>query len=234
MEDDDDTAKTNSRKTKTRMYVPQHRWRAADAGLQASEDEEEPSDVSEAELEVAARGIATRKAPGVDGVPGLAIRTAALSVPEPFRDTFSACLREGTYPEQWKVQRLVFHPKGNKPPEEPSSYRPLCLLAGKLFERVLHGRLEAAIERAGGLSDNQFGFRKGRSTVDAIGRVVPIATDAISGTRCTKRMFAVIALDVRNAFNSARWDNILLTLQTMGIPLYLRAIVSSNLSNRTL
>ena len=40
-------------------------------------------------------------------------------------------------------------------------------IAGKLFEWIISVRLEAAIEQVGGLCDNQFGFRKGPSTIDA-------------------------------------------------------------------
>ena len=58
-------------------------------------------------------------------------------------------------------------------------------IAGKLFDRVISVRLEAAIQQVGGLSDNQFGFRKDRSTIDAIDRVVPVAENAVSGSRYT-------------------------------------------------
>ncbi|GBP72848.1 hypothetical protein EVAR_48832_1 [Eumeta japonica] len=53
----------------------------------------------------------------------------------------------------WKQQRLV--PKGKKPPEEPSSYRPLCMLdtAGKIFERIIHQRIDAVVDPL--LADNQ-------------------------------------------------------------------------------
>ena len=57
-------------------------------------------------------------------------------------------------------------------------------IAGKLFERIISVRLEAAIQQVGDLSDNQFGFRKGRSTIDAIDRVVSVVENAISGSRC--------------------------------------------------
>ena len=92
--------------------------------------------------------------------------------------------------------RLVLLPKGNKPPEEPSSYQPLCLLdiTGKLFERVICARLETAFEDTGGLADNPFGFKKARSTIVAIGEVVGFAKMAISGTRCTKRMCDIIVI----------------------------------------
>lgn len=52
---------------------------------------------------------------------------------------FNACLKEGRFPAEWKVARLVLLKKGNKPEGLPSSYRPICLLdeAGKFFERIL-------------------------------------------------------------------------------------------------
>jgi len=46
---------------------------------------------------------------------------------------------------------------------------PLCSGAldavGKVFEKLIFKRLNLAIEAAGGLSPNQFGFRKEKSTV---------------------------------------------------------------------
>lgn len=41
----------------------------------------------------------------------------------------------------------------------------------KLFEKMLMARLVVEIERSGGLSPFQFGFRKGYSTVGALKRV---------------------------------------------------------------
>ena len=121
----------------------------------------DPQDISEDELIRAARKITIRKAPGPDGVPGLVIKAGALNAPDLLRWTFNACLQDGCFLAQWKVQSLVLLPKGNKPPDEPSSYRPLCLLdiAGKLFERVINARLEAAIDEVGGLVYNQFDLR---------------------------------------------------------------------------
>ena len=47
-------------------------------------------------------------------------------------------------------------------------------------------------------------------------------------------MCAVIALDVWNAFNSAKWHNIMLALENLEVPPYLRRIISSYLADRTL
>ena len=61
--------------------------------------------------------------------------------------------------------------------------------------------------RENGLSENQFGFRKGRSTVNAIQALVDIATKARRGTGKRKGFCALISIDTRNAFNTARWNS---------------------------
>ncbi|CAB0039254.1 unnamed protein product [Trichogramma brassicae] len=93
-------------------------------------------------------------------------------------------------------------------------------------------------ERPGGLSERQYGFRKGRSTIDAIEDVVSAAArEAIAGKRWyrgTKKYCAVVTLDVRNAFNSARWDNILAALRRLLVPDYLLRIIANYFSARVL
>ncbi|GBO99419.1 Retrovirus-related Pol polyprotein from type-1 retrotransposable element R1 [Eumeta japonica] len=126
---------------------------------------------------------------------------------------------------------------GKKPPEEPSSYRPLCMLdtAGKIFERIIHQRIDAVVDPL--LADNQYGFRKGRSTLDAISLVVNTAKEAIAGTRWkggAKKYCLVAALDIRNAFNSANWDCIMQALDEKNVPAYLRRLVVSYFTDRVL
>ena len=88
-----------------------------------------------------------------------------------------------------------------------------------------------------GLSDKHFGFRKAKLTVDAIDTVMDIARRAIEGKRWirgSKEYCAVITLNVKNAFNSAQWGQILEALSTMDIPVYIREMIASYFSDRTL
>ncbi|CAB0036374.1 unnamed protein product [Trichogramma brassicae] len=97
--------------------------------------------------------------------------------------------------------------------------------------------LEAFTERPGSLSERQYGFRKGRSTIDAIEDVISTARNAVTGRRWfrgTKKYCAVVTLDVRNAFNSARWDNILAALRRLLVPDDLLRIIASYFSARVL
>ncbi|CAB0040703.1 unnamed protein product [Trichogramma brassicae] len=191
------------------------------------------------ELKGAQSRIKERSAPGPDGVPNMALKLAVATRPDIFLRVYTMCLETGVFPSAWKRQRLVLLPKPGKPPDEPSSYRPLYMLdtAGKILERIICDRLEAFTERPGGLSERQYGFRKGRSTIDAIQDVISTAREAITGKRWyrgTKEYCAVVTLDVRNAFNSARWDNILAALRRLLVPDYLLRIIASYFSARVL
>ncbi|OXU30899.1 hypothetical protein TSAR_011503 [Trichomalopsis sarcophagae] len=56
--------------------------------------------------------------------------------PDVFVDLYNSCLDEGTFPKNWKKQRLVLLPKGDEQPGEASLYRPLCMLdtLGKILD----------------------------------------------------------------------------------------------------
>ncbi|CAB0034711.1 unnamed protein product [Trichogramma brassicae] len=74
----------------------------------------------------------------------------------------------------------------------------------------------------------------------------PTAPDLVRRTHCpishqckrwhrgTKKYCAIITLDVRNAFNSARWDKILTALSQMEVPAYLQRMVSNYFRGRVL
>ena len=91
----------------------------------------------------------------MDNIPNVAFKTAVNAIPETFLDMYNKCLAEGTFPERWKRQRLVLvHLCGNIPPDEPSSYRSLCMLdsSGKMLELFLFNWIEAAVGHL--LADN--------------------------------------------------------------------------------
>jgi len=101
---------------------------------------------------------------------------------------------------------LVLLPKAGREAGTPSAYRPICLLdeVGKIFERILATRLTQHLSREGDLHEEQYGFREGRSTIDAIKRVRSLAEAATS----EGRVCMTISLDIKNAFNTLSWDRV--------------------------
>nr|CAI5867911.1 unnamed protein product [Callosobruchus analis] len=141
------------------------------------------------------------KAPGPDGIPTEVVKLFA----ERFLD---ACLHmmnrlflQDTFPKIWKTAKLVLIDKEKKSGQIKADQRPLCLVGamGKLFGHLLVIRLKEGVDAKGELSENQYGFVEGRSTVDALLRVKNI-TDANDAKPHRNREFcSLVAL----AFNSA-------------------------------
>jgi len=71
---------------------------------------------------------------------------------------------------------------------------------------MIKGRLEKHLSENEDLNDRQFGFRKGRSTVDAIQKVMDTVDKSGSGPWYKRKLCVVVALDVANAFNSKGWS----------------------------
>lgn len=145
-----------------------------------------------------------------------------------YRGLYDGCLKTGIFSKRWKTAKLVLI---KKPDSEASSYRPLCLLneQGKVLERVIKGRIEEHMqERGERLSGNQFGFRKGVSTVDAIMKVRRMVEEKLG------KGLEVIAmsLNIRNAFNSIEWGEIRRAMERRSFPAYLQRIIGNYLSDR--
>lgn len=189
---------------------------------------------TESELLTATNRVKSNKAPGPGRILPEVLKKVAQLRPNYVLSVYNRLAKDGHFPRQWKKATLILLRKGNKPIDRPTSFRPVCLLdaEGKLYEQLLLGRLRDELKKNGDLSDKQYGFREGRQTVDAIMRVVSHAREAGNYSCRNRRFFAVITLDVRNAFNSVPWQVILDATRKKGIKEGLIKILASYLSER--
>ena len=185
------------------------------------------------ELKRAGGTLKANTAPEIDGVPNKILKEVIGEYPEILLEAFNSCLREERFFVDWKKKRLVLLRKGNKPLGDASSYRPICLFdtIGRLLEEMFLQRLQGHMVGENSLSENQFGFRKGRSTVDAIQAVVDIATKARRGTGKRKGFCALISIDIYNAFNTARWTICIEAKVRKKVPDYLLRTIDDYLSD---
>jgi len=190
--------------------------------------------VSDEELRGAVKRMRAKiRAPGPSGIPGRAWAASVVVTAGHLRQLFTDCLRGGVFPQPWRRAKLVLLRKEGKPADSPSGYRPICLLdeEAKLFERIVAGRLVQHLEETGpGLHEHQFGFREGRSTIDAILRVRTYAERAVQ----EGRVAVCVSLDISNAFNTLPWDRIGGALYHHGVPPYLRRVLRGYFSDRWL
>jgi len=106
--------------------------------------------------------------------------------------------------------------------------------AGKLLERLVLARLNQHLDDTGQKSEDQYGFRSGRSTLYAIERIIQAVRGAATGAVQHRNICVVVSLDVRNAFNAAPWKKVDAALRASHVPSYLNRILCSYLEERNL
>lgn len=68
------------------------------------------------------------------------------------------------------------------------------------------------------LADNQYGFRTGKSTIEAVQQVIK---------RTGHVWLAMVCIDIKNAFKTAKWTLIIQKLKDCGTPDCLVNLISS-------
>jgi hypothetical protein len=142
---------------------------------------------------------------------------------------FNAVLRITHFPIQWKLSIIVMVLKPNKPPHNPTSYRPISLLPviSKLFERLLLPRIISCLQNSQVIPHHQFGFRSNHSTIQQLQRVIDFVANGLE-----KKLYSVgVFLDISAAFDRVWHDGLLLKLKHVLPDSYFR-IVRSFLDER--
>ena len=137
---------------------------------------------------------------------------------------FSLCLRNGKW--LWNASNIVFLKKeGKSSYSKAGSYRPISISSyfGKLYERILAGRLETYLHSIGLLDSNQEGFSKGRNTIRYLHRL----TAGIKGDIMKKLTVLCLFIDFEKAFDSVWKKGLIVKLWKVGVHgCYLRTIDS--------
>ena len=117
-------------------------------------------------------------APGNDGITSIMLRHLSQKALLYLTRLFNHLLHRGYFPNVWKHAKVIPNPKPNKPPTDPTSYRPNSLLSttGKLFERIITNRLTTLLNQLHLIPDEEFGFRKKHSTVSQLTRITDYIT----------------------------------------------------------
>ena len=108
-------------------------------------------------------------------------------------EIYNATLASGKFPNIWKKAKIILILKPGKDHLRPGNYRPISLLEvpAKLFEKLINIRLTNYLETNELYSARQMGFRKGRSTQEAIMLISSMITAAREADRennyCTER-----------------------------------------------
>jgi len=150
-------------------------WRAQKEGGEMHKE------ITEEDIRKAVYDQPTNKAPGPDRLRFKAIRLLWEWDPTRVVQIVKTSFRLEIHPRAWKEAKGVVILKPNKPDYGiAKAYRVITLLncLGKLVEKVAANAIAEKCERERLLHDGQFGCRKRRSAIDAVGRLMKRVEDA--------------------------------------------------------
>lgn len=170
--------------------------------------------------------------PGEDGIPYSFIVSLSDSTLLKFLEIINSIMASGSIPASWKSQTIIPILKPNKPSSEPSSYRPIALssVLAKIAEHLVKIRLEWFIESNNLLAPSQYGFRKGRGTLDSLSIVTTDVRLAFSNNQSVLAAF----LDIHSAYDNVLVSVLKNKLILLNVPCMLVNFIINILSERSI
>lgn len=163
------------------------------------------------------------------GLSNKVIKLTIEYIQEPLAFIFSKCLELGYFADSLKISKVIpVFKNGDK--QLPQNYRPISivLIFSKIFESIMYEQLSFYFEYFNLTSESQFGFRPGRSTTNAVMKIVDHTLRAFDN----KESVALSLLDLSKAFDCIPFSFILQKLKFYGISSDACRIITSYLENR--
>jgi len=178
---------------------------------EADTDEKGPH-ILQSVVEKAIKEMRNRKATGDDDIPGdvlKLLRIGGLNIMTKLNDTI---YNSGEWPQDFTEVTMIALKKKTKATKY-SGYHMISLIAhtATIIAKILRGRIEKKIE--GVLGEEQFGFRRGKGTRDAIGMMRTIAEQTLE----IDEELCVCFIDWQKAFDRVNWTKLMQILKRIGI-----------------
>ena len=141
----------------------------------------------------------------------------------------NSCFKKSIFPSCLKIGRVIqIYKTGDRC--EPSNYRPITTLPylSKLFEMCLSVRLVKYFEKFSLLTELQFGFRKQRSTSDAVTEFCKLVYNSFD----SKNYLGGVLIDFKKAFDTISHKILLDKLHNYGIRGFPLQLIRNYLCNR--
>jgi Reverse transcriptase (RNA-dependent DNA polymerase) len=170
--------------------------------------------------------------PGPDNINYEMVKQLGEKETEKLLGAYNSMWQLGSFPAEWRTALIIPIKKPGKDPEDPGSYRPISLTSclGKIMEKMVNRRLVHILEERNLIPDQQYGFRRGRSTTD----VLNILQSEISLSFLERKHLALISLDLSKAYDTCWRYGIIKWLNERQIDGRLLQFIVGFLQNRSL
>ena len=139
------------------------------------------------------------KSTGPNGIPTEILNMINFVISIPLSKIINICIRTGKHPEKLKLAHVIpIFKKGCR--LLVSNYRPISLLSNinKIFEKIMHKRIYAFLDKFNLLYELQFGFRSKYSTSHALIHMTETIRSALDSGFVTCGIF----VDFQKAFDT--------------------------------
>ena len=158
--------------------------------------------------------LKTDSAPGMDQISTKLIKLAVSEITEPLTHIINLIFKCGRVPEHFKKSIIIpIHKSGST--KNIENFRPISLINNfaKVFEKCLKDRLIKFYNTFDILAKNQFGFKEGCSTTDAM---YCLTSEIINNLNENKKCLAIF-LDLSKAFDTVHHEQLIDVLMRYGI-----------------
>ena len=120
------------------------------------------------------------------------------SIKEPFTYICNLSFMNGIFPEKMKTSKVIpLFKSGTR--KHFNNYRPVCILSqfSKILEKLFEKRLQSFIDKHSILSNSQYGFRSGCSTVSVLIELVEKVSSTVDNKKAAIGVFIDLKKSVR-------------------------------------
>src|ERR1043165_833317 len=176
------------------------------------------------EVLAAIRDMKNNKAEGMDNIPIEILRNLGDRATDELVRICQDIYRTGVWPEDF-LQTIVIPIKKKHNAVTCEDHRTISLLthASKIMIKIITKRLQSRAEADKCLGDDQFGFRKGRGTRDAVAALRILTERSIQHSQDVYVCF----VDYEKAFDRVDWKKLMRALRRMGVDWRDRRLIGS-------
>ncbi|KAG5666863.1 hypothetical protein PVAND_014871 [Polypedilum vanderplanki] len=186
------------------------------------------AEIDEERVNVLLKNLAINKSTGSDEIPvrvwrELEEHSSIITI------LINRVLNDGIYPLSLKVAKVIPVFKGGDS-TLLKNYRPISILPAinKILEKVIYDQMIDHMNKYELFPPLQYGFREGRSTNDAVNKVLSFISDA----RDKKQSVVVLSIDVKKAFDSIKHNILLSKMEKIGFRGKIYDLIKNYLSDR--